>query len=878
MKLTLNKTEYTVRGDKPVLHLFCRNEKGERVKLEVFGFEPYFYTTPYALSSKTKGVTRIEHGYKRHNGQECDKVFVKIPKDVSIIRETLTDTWEANILFPNRFLIDTGIRRGIEIEDNIDISAPFHYKHLIPIDDPGYPIRVLYFDAEIVPYEEYFRGIINGTQYYTIDEAKSGKHVISHISLVDSSTGTRYLLKCNPYLKKERTKLITSEEKLYNKEWVNFERSKEKNIMIATFRDQKEMLINFMTLIRDLDCDVIEGYNIESFDLPVIFNTCSELKISPNIMSTIKVVIPPTTIYGIDVLDVYKMIKMNISKQLESFTLDYVSSKYVKDRVKLDIRGHISPELRKIIKHYTGSDSVPSNIFMWIFYYGTSDDKRLLDCYNIEDSVVAMRLDEIRRLTTNRRMFAKGTGTHMGKTFSTTHYAHNHLLRYSKDKFVMPNVEDREEGDITGEGKGAEVLDPRVGMFKYVLVVDYSSLYPMIMMANNISPETKSKTGDIDIGNGVKFNSEPKSIFYNAFNDLIGERNRIKKEMKKYSYEDPRHKNLDDEQFALKQQINSYTGYLKFIDLDLYNSVTFAGRTLILLTRDIVQQKTPYRPLYGDTDSVFIHIGDNISLDEAKRRSFQLVDLLNKAYDIYLKGKGIKEHNISVKPEKLGIFCQTGTKKRYGFKVLWDGDWKGDEEAEYYFKGLQLKRSDNSQLCRDLQENIWKMVLDGKPKEDITNYLKDKYKMVMGDIDIPYVSKPESITKPFSTYKGSSANHIKIRAARNSLQAGIEIQVGQKYKMLPIKNMKYNNPFGIKLWNKKENGVLFSNDDEIHEILKWCEIDRDEIVRQMYMVIRDISLIVKINFLDIVSDGTMVKGFKKTEKSVEDRMKEMENI
>ena len=58
-----------------------------------------------------------------------------------------------------------------------------------------------------------------------------------------------------------------------------------------------------------------------------------------------------------------------------------------------------------------------------------------------------------------------------------------------QDRVLLPKPGDElsaERYDMSSDLKGGEVLEPKKGLLENVLILDYKSLYPTIMMAHNL--------------------------------------------------------------------------------------------------------------------------------------------------------------------------------------------------------------------------------------------------------------------------------------------------------------------------------------------------------------------------------------------------------
>ena len=101
--MRLTRTEYEVEGGVPVVYLFCR-EDGKRVIRKDSSLIPYFYVLE---SEKDKFKVKTDgQVYRAIDGTRLVKIYTKIPAEVPELREHYSKTWESDVLFPIRYLLD----------------------------------------------------------------------------------------------------------------------------------------------------------------------------------------------------------------------------------------------------------------------------------------------------------------------------------------------------------------------------------------------------------------------------------------------------------------------------------------------------------------------------------------------------------------------------------------------------------------------------------------------------------------------------------------------------------------------------------------------------------------------------------------------------
>ncbi|KAF8689614.1 hypothetical protein HU200_041727 [Digitaria exilis] len=175
------------------------------------------------------------------------------------------------------------------------------------------------------------------------------------------------------------------------------------------------------------------------------------------------------------------------------------------------------------------------------------------------------------------------------------------------DGAVDPSVD--VEGHNGDQGKarkgpsyaGGLVLEPKKGLYdKYVLLLDFNSLYPSIIQEYNICFTTVERSSDGNVPNLPA--SKATGVLPELLRSLVERRRMVKSWLKTAS--GLKRQQFDIQQQALKLTANSMYGCLGFS-----NSRFYAKPLAELITLQVI---------YGDTDSIMIHTGlDDISRAKA---------------------------------------------------------------------------------------------------------------------------------------------------------------------------------------------------------------------------------------------------------------------
>lgn len=121
----------TVRKKGSNIYLLLRTEHG-KFQLKVTDFKPYFYVP------STNGM------YVGIDGERLDKVYVDDPSTVPQERTRYVKHYEADVPYTRRFLIDTGVRRCVDV-NGFEVS----YRDVKPVHC-NIPLRFWYIDIEVL--------------------------------------------------------------------------------------------------------------------------------------------------------------------------------------------------------------------------------------------------------------------------------------------------------------------------------------------------------------------------------------------------------------------------------------------------------------------------------------------------------------------------------------------------------------------------------------------------------------------------------------------------------------------------------------------------------------------------------------------------------
>ena len=306
--------------------------------------------------------------------------------------------------------------------------------------------------------------------------------------------------------------------------------------------------------------------------------------------------------------------------------------------------------------------------------------------------------------------------------------------------------------------KGAIVLQPSIGLHDSVAVLDFSAMYPSLMVKYNISPDTLVNGAGEDVFEVPEvrhhFRKNPPGFYKIVLSQLIESRQAAKREAAKTPRGTREHEILKAREKATKVITNATYGYAgwagsRWYSREVAESASALGRDTINKSIDLAK-KLGLKVLYGDTDSLFVEYEE------------KLVNRFIKEID---KTLGL-EINLGQLYKRI-LF--TEAKKKYA-GLLNDG--------ELDVVGMEAIRGDWSNLARNVQNEVLRLVLeDANPtraKSYVTNLTKD-----LKSAKVPKSSLViwKTLTKRPDEYE-VNAPHVEV--ARKMAKEGWPVSVGDK--------------------------------------------------------------------------------------------------
>lgn len=503
---------------------------------------------------------------------------------------------------------------------------------------------------------------------------------------------------------------------------------------------EKEIIEAFSRVIIEEDPDVITGYNIDNYDIPTILERSKTLGIEEirwgrdgsgpkSIMNRF------WRLNGRLVVDAWWAAKMELRPKQE--TLNHVA-KLVLGEEKLDVDPkQMDREWRenrdKVIRYCLKDAELSLRILESVGTIRKNMDMASVSRLPVEDVI----------------------------TSGSSQLIDSILIREAdREHIAVPLTGGYEKKDAI-EGGYVHTIEP--GLYHWVVVLDFKSMYPSLIISKNICFTTLDERGEIVSPTGTRFLSreQREGLLPRILTRLMRERDEIKKKMKEAETAEER-RYYDGLQQAIKILMNAFYGvfassFYRFTDRSIGSSITaFARETVKRIINDL--EKEGYTVIYSDTDSLFVQ-SPSPTLEGA-------IEFGRNIAQRFSSEGVLLEFERVIEP----LFSH-GKKKRYVGKVVWP-------EEQLIIRGYEVRRTDSFDLQSEVLMEVFKKILDEKTEEAVALARKWVKDTLDGKVPVEKLVISRTV-KQFSFYKDPDSQ-VNVQAARKLIDLGYEFVPGMK--------------------------------------------------------------------------------------------------
>lgn len=634
----------------PVLEIFGRTREGESVTLLYPRFYPYFYILnptaeakkELASDPKVKGIeeTSLFHESREH---PAIRVTLYVPGDTPTYRERY-GAIAADILFRFRFLYDK---------------------------DLGYCVRA---EGDEVPGKQ-----MGGRRYLTdrvvrVEAVKEIPYFSSPLKIfsfdIENVIGAELLC----------IGVVTQ-----------FGPKRESTVLEG---GERKILEDFTKLIKEADVDILSGYNICNYDFPYLEQRAKRLGMTLDIGRNLRPLQVRQMLGGKN--GDKKVVDKGTNKLVQVTGRVVVDSWYFARKEKRPKRETLSAMSQMIL----GKDKLPMDATK-LKQEWERDAGRVKE-YCLQDTVLSHEILEKIRVIDKFEALASVARLPLFDVFSdrTSVYIDSLFIREAdRQRVAVPNMR-RGTNDDSEAIEGGYVHQPIAGLYDRVIVFDFNSLYPSVILQNNICTTTLSDEGTIVSPLGVKFLAPEakQGMLPRIMRRLLKARKESKRQMKEAKTDEERDY-YNGLQTAQKILANAHFGvfsskFYRFTDPRIGGSITAFARQG---TKSMIETLSAegHQVVYSDTDSLFL-VSPFKTMEET-------IEFGNTVVGRFSHG------DITLEMEKiLDPLFLSSAKKRYFGKIVWPRE-------EILVRGFETRRGDSFDLQTKSLESLFELILNRDP-------------------------------------------------------------------------------------------------------------------------------------------------------------------
>lgn len=564
-RFVLLDVDYVIGYSRPVIRLFGKILTDNRsIIARDPHFQPYLYLLPRDLEECITDLNKFEppkiEKLRRKDNDGRLKDFLKVtlnhPQEILPLKKQLQNL------------------KSVEAVREYDIPYPQRYL----IDKDLYPLAVVEVQGKVLTNREVCLMEIQEDPR----RVKSPSPPLNILSFKMETAQKKPRVRADPVIL-----MAFSSNQGFQKVFSTTPSSSE---LVETVDDEKELLERFVKTIKSLNPDIITGYNSDKYDFPYLKGRADLLGVPLKL--------------GVD------------GSPLKFMTLPKKSAA-IKGRVHIDLyrvtRRHLQlteHTLQCVYQELCGEEKLDIPLDQLGTYGG---DEKLLR-YSLEDTRAINQIGE--KMLPLVMEIARLVGlslfdvTRRGSGYQVEGLLMRKAYQYG---YVVPN----KSGTYLRDVVGGHVDEPVPGLHENIFYFDFRSLYPSIIMAKNISPDTLTRDENekchVTPEFGYRFRKEPVGFIPRVTAQVLKDRIRIKNQMKRTR--DPGQRQiLDFRQQALKVFISTIYGLFnhstyRWYSIESSEAITAWGRDFLKNTMEKAE-KQGFKVVYADTDGFYATLKD----------------------------------------------------------------------------------------------------------------------------------------------------------------------------------------------------------------------------------------------------------------------------
>lgn len=372
------------------------------------------------------------------------------------------------------------------------------------------------------------------------------------------------------------------------------------------------------------------------------------------------------------------------------------------------------------------------------------------------------------------------------------------MLTALRNNIMVPVQKQQVEGrktlaELIRADHGGLIYQPIIGLHGNVAQIDFSSMYPAIMVKHNISPET------------VGLEDAPEGLIPKTLRLLLEKRLILKNILSDLDPRDCRVEILKARASALKWLLVVCFGYLgyknaRFGKIESYEAVTAMSRELMLQAKEVAEDMG-FTVLHMYVDCLFVQ-------QEGFHRPSDFTKLMNAI-----------EEKTSIPIALEGVFKWVAflASKRDARVPVPNQYFGAFQDGTLKYRGIELRRRDTTLWVRKTQLKALEILARANTPHEFADRIPDvmalvedaKWDLRIGRVPLEELVTRQRLSRTLDGYKSPSP------AARAALQLqaeGLPLAPGQSVEFLFVHN-------GVYAWEMKE----CPNPDHL-DVKRYCRL------------------------------------------------------
>ncbi len=336
--------------------------------------------------------------------------------------------------------------------------------------------------------------------------------------------------------------------------------------------------------------------------------------------------------------------------------------------------------------------------------------------------------------------------------------------------------------DLLAADKGGLVYNPIVGLHEHVAELDFTAMYPSLMVHFNISPETVGAgccPGEPVPELGTAICDHRQGLVPETLAPLLKKRAGYKQLMRELPEDDPRRETFRRRYSAHKWLLVTCFGYLgyknaRFGRIEAHEAVSAYGREVLLQAKELVEAQG-YRVLHLYVDGLWVH-----KPGARRRPDYEaLVETIGARTGLPIELEGVYRW-LAFLPSRTEP--RVAVANRY-FGAFQDGSLK--------VRGIEARRHDTPPYMKETQLEMLKLLAEGRDAAGFrarvpaaVAYAAERLRVLRaGEAPLEALTVSQRLSRRLEEYR---VRTVAARVAAQLLEAGVAVDPGERLRFLLV--------------------------------------------------------------------------------------------